>query len=35
MNKWKPKEKYKFYPIAPTDIWSYTEEIGAKQRGGN
>ncbi|QUS60088.1 CRISPR-associated helicase Cas3' [Synechocystis sp. PCC 7339] len=34
MNKWKPKEKYKFYPIAPTDIWSYTEEIGAKQRGG-
>ncbi|MEB3190867.1 MAG: CRISPR-associated helicase Cas3' [Snowella sp.] len=30
MNKWKPKEKYKFYPVAPSDIWSYTKEIGAK-----
>jgi CRISPR-associated endonuclease/helicase Cas3 len=34
INKWKPKEKYKFYPIAPSNIWSYTEEIGAKQQGG-
>ncbi|MBJ7900171.1 MAG: CRISPR-associated helicase Cas3' [Cyanobacteria bacterium RI_101] len=32
---WKPKEKYKFYPIAPRSLWSYTEEIGATQRGGN
>ncbi|BFM39101.1 CRISPR-associated helicase Cas3' [Synechocystis sp. LKSZ1] len=34
MNKWKPKEKYKFYPVAPSDIWSYTEEVGAKKQGG-
>ena len=34
MNKWKPKEKYKFYPVAPSDIWSYTKEIGAKTQGG-
>jgi len=33
---WKSQqEPYKFYPIAPMDIWSYTKEIGAKQRGGN
>ncbi|MBV5261845.1 CRISPR-associated helicase Cas3' [Synechococcus moorigangaii CMS01] len=35
---WKPKGKHKFYPIAPSDIWGYSEELGAfdlrKQGGG-
>ena len=26
--KW---DKYKFYPIAPTEIWSYTSELGAEE----
>jgi CRISPR-associated endonuclease/helicase Cas3 len=26
---WKPKGKYKFYPIAPTEVWGYSEELGA------
>ena len=24
-------DKYKFYPIAPTEIWSYSSEFGAKE----
>jgi len=26
IQKW---EKHKFYPIAPTNIWGYSEELGA------
>lgn len=35
---WKPKEKYKFYPIAPAEIWGYLKELGAfdlRQRGSD
>ena len=35
---WKPKEKHKFYPIAPANIWGYSEEKGAfdlRKQGGD
>ena len=31
----KSEEKYKFYPVAPSEIWFYSKELGAKKQGGD
>ena len=32
---WESEEKYKFYPVAPSEIWFYSKELGAKKQGGD